>query len=132
MVFFKMIHTIFQNKRDLSSNDQKMNVLTKKSEKILFKSSAVFPFDFFPDEILIDENQVRIVIRRFFLAEQIETILIKDIQWVMVETAPLFGTLTICTFKFGSAPIVINISHYLKQYRHVDFSRDLLPVIKKE
>ncbi len=103
-----MIHSIFKREQTPAPPERtQINNLSQKTQRVLFRARAVFPFDFFPDELLIDENQVRLVIRRFFLAEQIETILIKDIQWVTVETAPFFGTLTICTFKFGSSPIVI-------------------------
>lgn len=73
----------------------KLDDLATKSERILFRSSNVFPFVLFTDEVIIDELKVNVVYRQFFFTEQVRSILIKDIVNVVVETGPLFATLKI-------------------------------------
>lgn len=74
---------------------QELENLANKSEQILLRITNVFPFAFFPDELIIDELKVNIINRIFFFAEQLRSILIKDIVNVVVETGPFFATLVI-------------------------------------
>src|SRR5581483_1324038 len=74
---------------------QQINEIIEKTHKPLFKLSAFFPFDLWPDSISIDIEKVSIVIRVFFRSDFIHTIPIKDIKDVTVETNIFFGTLKI-------------------------------------
>ncbi|MBI4129705.1 hypothetical protein HY468_00145 [Candidatus Roizmanbacteria bacterium] len=78
-----------------AQQEQQFNQLIKKSGTILYRVSSVFPFDFFPDTIIIDENKIEIVERTFFLFEKVCPILISDIKTVTVSCGPLFATLYI-------------------------------------
>lgn len=73
----------------------KMDKLVENSNKILFRTSAVFPFDLFPDEVVVDPYQVNIIHRSFFGNERIHGAAIKDIEDVFVDTGPLFAALRI-------------------------------------
>lgn len=77
-------------------------------QRVLFKTSSVFPFDLFPDEITVDMNQVNIVIRVFFWSERRHSILIKDISDVLVDTGPFFATIKLIDFGFKENSIDIN------------------------
>lgn len=79
----------------LSPDFQKFNSLLRDSNKILFKMSSVFPFDFFPDEITIDEYKVNIIFHEFFLSEDVHSITIDMIKDIEVEAGPLFAILKI-------------------------------------
>ena len=96
----------------LSSEIEKFNALVKRSNKILLKTSAVFPFDFFPDEITIDESKVNIIFHEFFLSEDVHSITIDMIRDIEVETSPLFATLKIVPDGYPGHALEV---HYLKK-----------------
>lgn len=53
-------------KREIT-NQEKLDQLIKGSKKSLYKTKGIFPFDFFPDTLEIDSEQVHIITRIFFL-----------------------------------------------------------------
>lgn len=69
----------------------KMNAIIKnisqKDDVILFKAKTVFPFDFFPDTIIIDTIKISIITKTFFASQQVVTVSIKDLVDVELETA---------------------------------------------
>lgn len=69
--------------------------LADSADNVLFRITSFFPFDLFPDELIIDETKVTIVNRSFFASEQIYTIGFASIIDVTIETAPFFATLNI-------------------------------------
>lgn len=82
--------------REISKQQvQKLDDLVSQSERILYTTSAVFPFDFFPNKLIVDELKINIVNWEFFWAEQVKSIMIKDIVTVTVETGPFFATLVL-------------------------------------
>lgn len=89
--------------------------LAAESQSILFKFHTIYPFDFFPDEIIIDENKVSIVTRAFFLSYHIRSILISDITDVSVDTGLLFATLSIVDSSNYRFPITEKISFLSKK-----------------
>lgn len=93
-------------------NQQKFEELIDQSNKVLFELKAVFPFDFFPNKIIIDLNRVNIIIKEFFFSERRHSIDFKDIGDVLVETSPFFATLKIVDEGFPEGEIKIS---YLKK-----------------
>lgn len=91
--------TIFIDKKPLNKvkedDTNKLKRLVKQSHRIIFRAKAVFPFDFFPSEIVIDENKVDILDHVFFYSSQRYTILIKNINSATVSSDLLFGNLII-------------------------------------
>lgn len=77
------------------NNEEKINVLVEKSHRILVHTNTVFPFDFFPDSIILDENKITIVKRLFFWSQSVFTFSVKDILSVNVSSNPLFSSLSI-------------------------------------
>lgn len=86
---------------------QKLNKLIDGSESILLKASSVFPFDFFPDELVIDKHKVCIIAKEFFLAQDIHSIMIDLIKDVEVETSVFFGTLKVVPDGYPAQPVCI-------------------------
>lgn len=74
---------------------------------VLGEFSTVFPFDLFPDTIRIDPLKIQITARKFFASAQIRNILIKDIDDVLVETAPFFATVKIIIARDKEHPVCI-------------------------
>lgn len=88
---------IFQNEvypEDKKTRNQ-LNNLAKMTNNRLYKLTAIFPFDFFPNQIFIEEKQIIIVYKQFFFASQDYHILIQDILMPIVETSLFFATFKI-------------------------------------
>lgn len=91
---------------------KKLDDLVDGGHAPLLKIQAVFPFDFFPDEIIVDSAKVNIVQRDFFMSEDIHSILIDMIKDVALESGPLFATLKIVPDGYPGQPLSVR---YLKK-----------------
>lgn len=87
---------------------QKFQTIIQAENAPVLHIKAVFPFDFFPNEVIIDKTKVTIVRKYFFWTRQITTILIADILNVTVNHSLLFGALSIADRFFAADPFVIN------------------------
>jgi hypothetical protein len=94
--------------REDRKNTEKYENLVKTSDKVLYKLSTVFPFDFFPDDIVIDINQVNLIIRSFFLTERRHSVKIADITDVFIDTSLFFSTLHIIDVGFKENVIEVS------------------------
>lgn len=74
-------------------NSQKLDRLATMTGNRLFKLSTVFPFDFFPDDVIIELKQIIIIRRNFFYSSQQYPFSIKDILAPAVESGYFFATL---------------------------------------
>ena len=69
--------------------------LVKKSNRILVSiSSHVFPLDFFPDIINVEEERIAII-NRHFLSSEVHSVDIKDISNVFINSTIFFSQLVI-------------------------------------
>lgn len=93
--------------KDALKEDSKLKNLIAGSNRILLKVSTVFPFDFFPDDIIIDETKVTIIFRTFFWTERVHSIYVKDLSDVLVEVSPFFATLKLVDLGFKENSIDI-------------------------
>ena len=91
---------------------EKLNHMVEQCRHPLYKIITVFPFVFFPNEVIIDINKVTIIYRNFFASEQVHSVLIKDISDVVVETNPIFAMLRIVDIGYTDNTIDVN---YLKR-----------------
>ncbi len=96
----------------LELNNQKLDDLIDKCDTTLLKIETVWPFVFFTNDIIIDPHKVTIVFRDFFWAEQIHSVMVRDILDVVVETSLFFATLRIVDQGYIENSININ---YLKK-----------------
>lgn len=83
-----------------------------KQNRVLLTIRAVFPFDLFPDVLIIDENKVNVYIHDFFFNKDVRSFSYKDIQFVEIVTSVIFASLQIKVFGFPNDNIIIN---YLKK-----------------
>lgn len=100
-------------RKPLTMHDQ----LIKKSD-LIFKGShlidikSVFPFDFFPDRLLVDQRQISVIKMLFWGSYYSTTIPIENIQQVTVETNPFFAALIVSEKWAPEKGIKVN---YLKK-----------------
>lgn len=78
----------------------KLEGVVEKSQNVLIKSSAVFPFDFFPDSITIDRQKLTVVHRNFFNVKQTVCVQHSDIKNIQADIGPFFGSLTVTSEHF--------------------------------
>lgn len=78
-----------------------------KKNRVLMIAQSVFPFDFFPDKLIIDENKLSIYIKDFFFNDDIRCFCYKDIQFVEIFTSVFFASLRIKVFGFPNDDIKI-------------------------
>lgn len=88
------------------SEDKKIKELTTAASRIIFKTKGLFPFDFFPDEMTIDESKINIV-SKGLIEDSIYSIPIKEIQLVTAETTIILGSVTIIDSRNKDRPVVI-------------------------
>lgn len=75
------------------TQEQKLNRVAKQTV-VLWRIKAVWPFDLFPNQIVIYENKVDIVYGIFFWSSWVFPILLSNLNAVTMSTNPLFATLT--------------------------------------
>lgn len=73
----------------------KVESISARSNNVLMKIKAVFPFDFFPNTITIDANKITIVDKTFFASESVISILLEEITDVTVESNFFLGRIII-------------------------------------
>ncbi len=90
--------------KDLSRNEvKKLDALSHGTESIIYEVSSVFPFQLFPDKLIIDKNKVTVV-RKGLLMKRIFPILMEDIQTVKVNRGPIFASLELEVRGFEQNP----------------------------
>lgn len=75
-----------------AKEEQKLDNLLERSNRIIFSTHTVFPFDFFPDEVTIDETKIQIIKKTFFYTQQTFPILIENIHNVTVSSSLFFAS----------------------------------------
>lgn len=74
--------------------------LVKKSNRVIISiSSKIFPWDIFPDTIVVEESRVTFIFRQF-LSSQSHSVDIKDISNVFIESSLFLATLQVVSQTF--------------------------------
>lgn len=94
-------------KKEDKSERQKLEELINKTALMLYKTSTVFPFDPFPDTIIIYVDQISVISREFFLSGRTHNIPVEDLGDVIADVSLLFATLSITDkgLSPGSGPV---------------------------
>ena len=90
------------------NNAADLNLLSDTRSQVLLRVRAFFPFDFFPDEVIVDTNRVNVIKRNFFLSERVHGIPVANILDVFVEHGPIFAALKIVDSGFIENEIEVN------------------------
>lgn len=109
-----VINTLIKEKETQLADEHKIldeNLvagLVEKSNRILASVTSVFPFDFFPNTVNVEEGRITVIVRNFFLSSQVHSVDIKDISNVFIDLAPFFAQLVIVSKTFARNQIKIN------------------------
>ena len=88
-------------------NRDRFHNLVKSSNTTLLSIGNVFPFDFFPDEISIEITQVNIIKHYFIYSAHLQTIPIKNIADVFLDTSFFFATIKIVDSSFIESSVQV-------------------------
>lgn len=102
------------DKIKLSEKDEKYLNLTGliENSRILYKTKTVFPFVFFPDELIIDKDKISVITNIFFGSSRIQSVLIRNLSDCYVDTSVFFATLNMTDKYYSDNPLSIK---YLKK-----------------
>jgi hypothetical protein len=84
-----------QDDKEKREQVERLDKLVEQSNRVLLQCQTVFPFDIFPDTLIVDERKVNIIYKEFFLSENVHSVLIENIQDVQIEAGALFAKLTV-------------------------------------
>ncbi|MFC1711511.1 hypothetical protein ACFLZ1_02895 [Patescibacteria group bacterium] len=73
---------------------KRMNDLVQKSNRCIITISSLFPWDFFPNTVAVEESRVTFTFRQF-LSSQSHSVEIKDISNVFIESSLFFASLQV-------------------------------------
>lgn len=88
-------------------NRQAVEDMVSNSNRILLRISSVFPWDFYPTSIVVEETRITIIHRQLF-SSQVHSVDIKNISNVFVDTSILFSKLTIVSDTFAENQIIVS------------------------
>ncbi len=89
---------------------QIVNDLIKKSNRRIISVSSLFPWDFTPNTIDVEESRVTFTFRQLF-SSQTHDVNIKDISNVFIQSSPFFATLQIVSRTFVQNDVTIGHLH---------------------
>ena len=76
-------------------NHDRFKNLVRASNQVLLKVHNVFPFDLFTDEISIEITQINVIKRTFFAVAHLQTIPIKNVADIFLQTSVFFASIKI-------------------------------------
>jgi hypothetical protein len=82
----------------------KLAAISKRHDIELLRVSTVFPFNLFPDTLIIDTTKMTIVKTQFFATEQVTTIPLKEISDITMQTAFFLASVTFQYMPQTSSP----------------------------
>ena len=96
-----------QNMRVKVENDKHtLDELMRKSNRSIISISSIFPWNFFPNTIDVEESRVTFIFRQLF-ASQSHSVDIKDISNVSIESGIFFSTLQVVSRTYTKNDIKI-------------------------
>lgn len=85
----------------------RLRELERMQDRELMRIKTVFPFVFFSDQLVIEENKLTFVWSIFFWSKDVRSILIKDIANVTVASSLFFASLNVVDQYFAKDPMTI-------------------------
>ncbi len=91
----------------LYGNKQQLVSMAGGAQDILATARAVFPFDFFPDSIVVSRTKVTVHHHLFFGQTESLSLQVEDILSVELDTSPMFARLKIFSRVPNQPPLYI-------------------------
>ncbi len=92
-----------ETKRELN----KLDKLVSGSNRIIFELKSTFPFQLFPDKLIIDENKITIIRRNLFYKREFP-ISYDNLSTVKVNRNMLFASMEFEVIRFEEPPANLN------------------------
>lgn len=93
--------------RNAEKNRQAVEDMVSNSNRILLRISSVFPWQFFPSRIIVEETRLTIIHRQLF-SSQVHSVDIKNISNIFIDNGILFSQLTVVSDTFAQNQVVIS------------------------
>ena len=124
-----------QHAKDLTIKTEhdknKLDELIRKSNRSIISISSVFPWNFFPNTIDVEESRVTFIFRQLF-ASQSHSVDIKDISNVFIESGFFFATLQIVSRTYVQNDIKIEYLKKKDAYRTKDIIEGLRTFVQND
>lgn len=111
----------------LPEDKQKLDQIEKGSDQIIYRATSVFPFDLFPNSIIVDKNKIDIVYRYFFWTKNIFSIMLLDLTNIRLTTGPFFATVYFEVRGYETNPPQIE---YLKKHDAIELREIVIGLTK--
>jgi hypothetical protein len=115
----------------VENDKNKLDELIRKSNRSIISISSVFPWDFFPNTIDVEESRVTFIFRQLF-ASQSHSVDIKDISNVFIESGFFFATLQIVSRTFIQNDIKIEFLKKGEAHRTKDIIEGLRTFVQND
>lgn len=114
-----------QEKEEENNSLWKMCQISKKNNEVLFRTKAVFPFDFFPSELIITATQIEVKNNVFFNSFTDCCIPLQDLGYIEINKSIFFASLRIFNIR-STEPILIDYLRAREAIKAKDIIRGLL------
>lgn len=114
-----------QDKEDKNNSLWKMCQISKRNNEVLFRTKAVFPFDFFPSELIITATQIEVKNNVFFNSFRDCCVPIQDLGYIEINKSIFFASLRIFNIR-STEPILIDYLRANDAIKAKDIIRGLL------
>jgi hypothetical protein len=81
------------NKPYANKDRQKLDQLVSDSAEVIYRCKNIFPFDFFPDQVIIDKTKIDLIYGLFFASKEVFTIMHKDLHAITMDYDLFFATI---------------------------------------
>lgn len=102
-----LLTTVYQADSVTKKKDeqiQELNQIVENSQQVLMRAKSVFPFQLFPDTVIVDTTKVDIIYSDFFWHKFVFTIPITAIKLVKINVGLFFATMLIEVTGFETNP----------------------------
>ncbi|HSX10017.1 MAG TPA: hypothetical protein VLF93_07710 [Candidatus Saccharimonadales bacterium] len=115
----------------IESDKNKLDELIRKSNRSIISISSVFPWNFFPNTVDVEESRVTFIFRQLF-ASQSHSVDINDISNVFIESGFFFATLQVVSRTYIQNDIKIEFLKKKDAYRTKDIIEGLRTFIQND
>lgn len=79
--------------KDAQHEEDKLVELASASDQVLMRVQAVFPFQLFPDIVVLSREKIEIIYSQFFFSKSVFSILLSELSTIEIDTNPFFATM---------------------------------------
>lgn len=108
--------------KERETQRHKFHELVQDVRTPLYKLSSVFPFDLFPNKIIIDVHKINVIFKEFFWSGRTLSIYIQNISDVLIDKSLFFATLKIV--DKGYVENMVRVSYLWK--KEADRARSII------